>query len=85
MEEERWLRHCRQRQLVPRPCARMSMFIQEAQRTAWLSPEEDGDGGLHWLWELIELTLEGLQGHGEVQLPARAIGHPFRVQHRKAV
>lgn len=47
----------------------MSTFIQEAQRTAWLGPEEDGDGGLHWLWELIELTLESLQGHGEVQLP----------------
>lgn len=47
----------------------MSMLIQEAQRTAWLGPEEDGKGGLHWLWELIELTLEGLQGHGEVRLP----------------
>lgn len=47
----------------------MSMFIQEAQRTAWLGPEEDGKGGLHWLRELIELTLEGLQGHGQVQLP----------------
>lgn len=32
-------------------------------------PRGRRDGGLHWLWELIELTLEGLQGHGEVRLP----------------